>query len=94
MTLELPQGRNANAVVVRGAVADGEASRGEAHNCLKALNFIFSADFIEIFNGDLIDLTIFTSSSNKLTAEAQRTLRLRREENSYVLKSHKGNALT
>ena len=44
MTLELPQGRNANAVAVIEAVGDEEASRGEAHkNCLIALNFIFTA---------------------------------------------------
>jgi len=43
MTLELPQGRNANEVVVT-VDEDAEASRGEApNNCLKALNFIFTA---------------------------------------------------
>ncbi len=44
MTLELPQGRNANAVVVIVVVGDEEASRGEApNNGLIALNFFFTA---------------------------------------------------
>jgi len=45
MTLELPQGRNANVVVDKDVVVvDVEASRGEApNNCLIALNFIFTA---------------------------------------------------
>jgi hypothetical protein len=43
MALELSQGRNANAVVVKGAAVDEEASRCEAPNSyLKALNFIFT----------------------------------------------------
>ena len=44
MTLELPQGRNANVVEVTVAAVDAEASRGEdPNNCLIALNFIFTA---------------------------------------------------
>ncbi len=44
MTSELPQGRNANAVVVRVAAEDVEASRGKApNNCLIASNFLFTA---------------------------------------------------
>ena len=43
MTLELPQGRNANVDVVKVAGADAEASRGEApNNQLKALNVFFT----------------------------------------------------
>ena len=45
MTLELPQGRNAKATaVVRVADVDVEAIQSEVpNNCLKALNFIFTA---------------------------------------------------
>jgi hypothetical protein len=44
MTLELPQGRNANEVVAIVADVDVEASRGEApNNHLVALNILFTA---------------------------------------------------
>gem|GEM_PF-4058601 len=45
MTLELPQGRNANVGVVRVVVAvDDEANRAEApNNYLIALKFLFTA---------------------------------------------------
>ena len=44
MTLELPQGRNANVVVAIAEVVDAEASRGEAtNNRLIALNILLTA---------------------------------------------------
>ena len=44
MTLELPQGRNANVVAVIVVVADAEASRGEApNNHLIPVNVLFTA---------------------------------------------------